>query len=421
MSSSSIATRARLSFLSLLLSGSVAAHEIGHQHEHVEGGWKARAGFVSDVDVRARLWNPRGKSPEEIESRAAYVEAFVDQGRTEKERESDAGIRGRYADAVVINALMPSGIGIQGVGRADFERAVNRNRDAGVSLLSVSTWAFPGVNDVSFEDTLAKTTAAADELDVVRATSVADVRRAKTAGKMAMIYNTQGADYTIDDLDRVDWSRDQGILVMNFTYNNDNALAGGGQNPENNGVTEQGKAFIKRLNEQRIVVDVSHSSDQTAIDASKYSTRPVLASHSNVKAIYDQGRNLSDEAIRAIAATDGAVCTVGVGIFLNERGTASMEEIAEHVNYVGELVGRKHTCYASDYSYTLGAFLRKFIPDVENYPPENGFGAPNQNASGGDIWGVARVLEDKYRWPEDDIRGFLGENLLRVYAANWGK
>ena len=55
----------------------------------------------------------------------------------------------------------------------------------------------------------------------------------------------------------------------------------------------------------------------------------------------------------------------------------------------------------------------------DKYPPEKGFGAPTQNAGGGDIWGVARVLEGKYKWSEKDIRGFLGENLMRVYKENW--
>ena len=65
------------------------------------------------------------------------------------------------------------------------------------------------------------------------------------------------------------------------------------------------------------------------------------------------------------------------------------------------------------------SFLQDFIAVVDKYPPEKGFAAPTQNANGGDIWGVARVLEDKYGWTEDDIRGFLGENLMRVYETVW--
>ena len=404
---------------SLAFAAIALAHEIGHEHEHIEGGWDAEAGFVSDVDMKARLWSPRGKTQAEIDARAEYIAEFFDAGRTAEERAADDEIKKRYAGAIVINSLMPSGVGIQGVGEDKFAEAVELNRGNGITLMSTSVWAFEGVNDVSFHDTLDRTNAQIDALGLVRAESTDDVRKAAAAGKMAIVFNSQGADFVIDDMDKVDWAKINGILIMNFTYNNDNALAGGGQSPTNLGVSELGKEMIRRMNEAGIVVDCSHSSDQACIDAARHSSKPVVASHSNVRTLYRQGRNVSDEAIRAIAATDGAICAVGVGIFLNGEGSATMESIAEHVEYVGNLVGRRYTCYASDYSYTYEAFLKGFLGDVDNYPPEKGFGAPTQNAGGRDIWGVARVLEDKYDWNEDDIRGFLGENLMRVYETNW--
>ena len=54
------------SALALLFTSTTGAHEIGHEHEHIEGGWNAKAGFVSDTDMTARLYNTRGKSQEEI-------------------------------------------------------------------------------------------------------------------------------------------------------------------------------------------------------------------------------------------------------------------------------------------------------------------------------------------------------------------
>lgn len=412
-------TRVLIIAMALFYSGFSTAHDIGHEHEHVDGGWNSAAGFVSDVDVEAKLWNPRGKSQTEIDARADYVAEFFDGGRTFEDREADNDIKARYRDAIVINALMPSGIGIQGVKDENFKAAVEHNRNNGVTLISTSVWAFEGVNDVSFQDTIDRTDAAIEVLNLVKVQSVEDIRRAKAEGKMAIMYNSQGADFVIDDLNQVKWAKDNGIQVMNFTYNNDNALAGGGQNPENNGVTELGKQFIERMNQEQVLPDCSHSSSQACIDMAKYSSTPVVASHSNVQSLFDTGRNISIEAIKAIAETEGAICTVGVGLFLNDEGSASMESIAAHVDYVGELVGRDHTCYASDYSYTYKAFLKAFIDVVDKYPPEKGFGAPTQNAGGRDIWGVARVLEGKYHWSEQDIRGFLGENLMRVYQANW--
>ena len=141
--------------------------------------------------------------------------------------------------------------------KENFKEAVDQNRDNDITLISTSVWAFEGVNDVSFQDTIDSTDAALEEFGLVKVESVEDIRRAKAEGKMAIMYNTQGADFVADDMDKVKWARDNGIKVMNFTYNNDNALAGGGQNPENNGVTEVGKQFIRRMNEERLVIDLS--------------------------------------------------------------------------------------------------------------------------------------------------------------------
>ncbi len=144
---------------SLILSGTALAHDIGHEHRHYESGWEAKAGFVSDTDIEAKLWNPRGKSQEEIDKRAAYIAHFFDAGRTAEERATDKEIRARYKDAIVINSLMPSGVGIQGVKEDKFVEAVNKNHDTGISLMSTSVWAFEGVNDESFQITIDKTDA----------------------------------------------------------------------------------------------------------------------------------------------------------------------------------------------------------------------------------------------------------------------
>ena len=59
------------------------------------------------------------------------------------------------------------------------------------------------------------------------------------------------------------------------------------------------------------------------------------------------------------------------------------------------------------------------VANVDVYPPEKGFGAPASNMAAEHIWDVVAILEDDYDWNEAEIRGYLGENLMRVYAANW--
>ena len=64
-------------------------------------------------------------------------------------------------------------------------------------------------------------------------------------------------------------------------------------------------------------------------------------------------------------------------------------------------------------------YYTRDIGNTDVYPPELGFGAPASNIAAEHIWDVAAILEDQHHWTETEIRGFLGENLMRVYQANW--
>ena len=119
--------------LALLVLPTLGCHAGGGTPTDIHPGYSDTADayevdgkVVSNVDIEARLWNPRGKSQEQIDQRAEYLGTFFDLGRTEEERAGDAEIRARYPDAVVINALMPSGVGIQGVQEEHYAEAVRR-------------------------------------------------------------------------------------------------------------------------------------------------------------------------------------------------------------------------------------------------------------------------------------------------------
>jgi microsomal dipeptidase-like Zn-dependent dipeptidase len=209
-----------------------------------------------------------------------------------------------------------------------------------MTLVSATAYAFPGDgDDAGVLRRIAASNEIVEELDMIIARSVDDIRQAKADGRMAVIFNAQGSDFAIDDMDIVKRVKDRGLQVANFVYNKDNALAGGGT-AQASGVTDLGKKFIAAANENGIVVDCSHSSNQTCIDAAKYSTKPILASHSCAYSLFNINRNISDEAIRAIGASGGNVCSTGVGVFLNKTGDASPEEFARHVAHVGNLIGR---------------------------------------------------------------------------------
>lgn len=399
----------------------ISAHEIGHEHEHVEGGWNAKAGFVSDTDITARLYNTRGRSEDIIVKRAVWLAEQYDLQRTPEQVLRAAEAREKYSDAIAINSILPASVGIIGNTYESFARGVKRNRDAGMTLASATVYAFPAAipEGKSAYDIIAASDEVIRDEGIIKVDATGDIRSAKAAGKMAVMYNTQGSDYVADDpAYHARASYENGIRTMNFTYNNNNMLAGGGTK-QDLGLTALGKQWVKEAQLANIVVDVSHSSNQAAIDAAAISKKPIIASHSNAKSVWDISRNMSDEAIKAVASTGGVVCPTGVGIFLNEEADASPERFVEHVVYIAELIGRDRLCFSTDYVHNILDYYKRDIANTEVYPPELGFGAPASNIAAEHIWDVAAILEDEHAWTETEIRGFLGENLMRVYAANW--
>ena len=411
------------SAISILFSFTVSAHEIGHDHEHVEDGWNAKAGFVSDTDVTATLYNTRGKSQEEIVKRAIWLAEQYDLKRTPEQIERAALARKKYDDAIAVNSILPASVGIIGNTPESFSRGVLRNLDAGMTLASATVYAFPAAipEDKTTYDVIAASDKVLADRGVVKVDGTDDIRNAKANSKMAMMYNTQGADYVADDLEfHADKSYRHGIRTMNFTYNNNNALAGGGTK-QDLGLTQLGERWVRAAQAANIVVDVSHSSNQAAIDAAAIATKPIIASHSNAMSVWEISRNMSDEALQAVASTGGVVCPTGVGIFLNEEADASPERFVEHVVYIADLIGRDGVCFSTDYVHNILDYYTRDIGNTDVYPPELGFGAPASNIAAEHIWDVAAILEDEHSWTEKEIRGFLGENLMRVYEANWKK
>ena len=373
---------------------------------------------VSNVDVHAPLWNPRGKSEERITARVEYLASVYDVVRTEAQQRRAAEARERYGGYIVINAMLPGSALIGGFPPEVFERAVRRNRDAGITMAAATVYAFPGDGETTILERIAASTEVVQGLGLEIGDGTEAIRRANAEGTTVVMFNSQGADYFIEEPELLEQVKEFGLLSSNFVYNRDNALAGGGA-AQASGVTDLGRTFIERANAVGVVVDCSHSSNQTCIDAASYSTKPVIMTHSNSSELYAVSRNVTDEAMLAIAASGGVVCNTGVGLFLNEELDASPEEYAKHVVYTADLIGRDRSCFSTDYVHNIYEYLLGFVGNVDVYPPEKGFGGPTSNLGPENIWDVVGILEDQYGWSEQDIIGFLGENLMRVYEATW--
>ena len=144
--------------------------------------------------------------------------------------------------------------------------------------------------------------------DLMIATSVADIRRAKRLGKVAALMGIEGGHAIEDSLPTLREFYRLGVRYMTLTWNNTNNWADAGRGEKkHNGLSEFGKEVVREMNRLGMLIDVSHVSDKTMSDALDVSKAPVIASHSSARALSDVPRNIPDDLLKRIAKNGGVV------------------------------------------------------------------------------------------------------------------
>ncbi len=366
--------------------------------------------------------------PTEEKDFPEYIEYLVEvaEPRTAVERAKDAEMMKRYKDALVVDALFVGGPGFPaGFTEAQYEEAVQHSIDNKYGFISSTITNGPPEDTAEIVMERMKNVNAYWKKNSKRFRQVqnsSDVYEAKKNGQIAVMHNFQSMMPLEEDLSNIEKYYDLGLRQMNFTYNIDTPYADGGvsnYDETDEGVTELGAKAIREMNRLGIVVDASHSSNQTAIQAAMLTDKPMMLSHSNLMTFQPIGRNVSDEAVKAVASTGGVICLTFIGGFLNPKGEARPYDMAKQFEYIKNLVGAECTCVGPDYVYNYAETLLWILKNPKNFPIEMGYATPSHMGKPGEIWGVVRELEDTFGWTEDEIKGFLGGNLMRVYKANF--
>ncbi|MCC6945242.1 MAG: membrane dipeptidase [Thermomicrobiales bacterium] len=255
---------------------------------------------------------------------------------------------------------------------------------------------------------------------LIKATTAGDIRRAKAKGKCAGFVSTQNTIDIGTDLNRLDQYYYMGMRMIQLTYNSVNFVAGGCTDRVDCGVTDFGVKFIKRMNELGMIVDISHCGRQTTLDACALSSAPVVASHTSADGLYRHDRAKSDEELRAIAASGGCIGVYLVSMFLSGKQVSTVEDFLDHVDYIANLVGPEFVGIGSDWPMQAPEWgvqrLAEWVLDI-GFRPEHRVGAL-VNVQGFDDYrdfsNITRGLVSR-GYSDDQIRGILGENFLRVF------
>ena len=357
-----------------------------------------------------------------------YIKYLVDvaEPRTAEERNADSEMQARFKDTLVADSLFVGGPGFPaGFTPEQYEGAIQHSIDNQFDFVSAT------ISNGPPEDTPEVVIKRMQEVNkywkkqsdrYLQVQSFEDIMTAKKQGKLAVMHNFQSMMPLGEDLANIEKFYKLGLRQMNFTYNIDTPYADGGVSNDDKtdeGVKELGAQAIKEMNRLGIVVDCSHSSDKTCIEAAMLTRKPMMMSHSNLMTFQPIGRNVSDQAIKAVAATGGVICVNFIGGFLNPEGLARPFDIAKQVHYIRNLAGVEATCSGSDYVFNYAETLMWILKNPENFPPSMGYATPSHMGKPGEVWGVVRELIETYGWTDDEISGFLGGNLLRLYQANW--
>ncbi|HET9479977.1 MAG TPA: dipeptidase, partial [Pyrinomonadaceae bacterium] len=156
--------------------------------------------------------------------------------------------------------------------------------------------------------------------DLMLATSVADIRRAKRLNKIAALMGIEGGHAIEDSLAALREFYRLGVRYMTLTWNNTNNWADAGRGEKKHGgLSDFGREVVREMNRLGMLVDVSHVSDETMSDALDVSKAPIIASHSSARALSDVSRNIPDDLLKRIAKNGGVVCVNFYSAFVDVK------------------------------------------------------------------------------------------------------
>lgn len=173
-----------------------------------------------------------------------------------------------------------------------------------------------------------------------------DAVRAAGEGKAAAFLSVEGGEILDCSIENLEKAYNLGVRAVILTWNFENLLSGSNDEGSDKGLTELGRRFVRRCQQLGVIVDVSHLSEPGFWDVMEISQKPVIASHSNAKAVWGNKRNLTDWQFKAIANTGGVV---GINLYSDFLGAeADVDTATEHIEHLLQLGGERHIAIGAD-------------------------------------------------------------------------
>lgn len=175
-------------------------------------------------------------------------------------------------------------------------------------------------------------------------------RRRDRPDLVAGLLALEGLHALEGDLRNLDALAQAGFRMMGLTHLHDNAIGGSSTGLEKGGLTSFGRQVVQCLDERQLIIDLAHASEALIDDVLVATGRPVVVSHTGVRATCATPRNLSDRHVRAVAARGGLI---GVGTWSSVVGGRTPAAIARAMRHVADLVGAEHVALGTDFDGTV--------------------------------------------------------------------
>ncbi|CAM9994926.1 unnamed protein product [Ectocarpus sp. 12 AP-2014] len=247
-----------------------------------------------------------------------------------------------------------------------------------------------------------------------------DILRAQQAGKVGIFFGAQNCSPIEDDIDMVAVLRQLGLLIMQLTYNNQSLLACGCYESEDSGITRFGRQVIREMNRVGMVIDMSHSSERSTLEAIEISERPVIISHANPSFFHAAKRNKSDKVLQAIAESDGLLGFSAYPFHLKNGPDCTLEDYCDMIARTVDMMGIKHVGLGTDLCQHQPTTVLEWMRNGR-WSKEMDYGEGSANNAG---WPQPLAwLRDSRDFPNliDGLRikGFGDEEIARIMGRNW--
>jgi len=266
----------------------------------------------------------------------------------------------------------------------------------------------------------------------------ADFLRAKREGKFAIVLDCQDASilgtpgYANSSLnmDNLSMFYAKGLRVLQLTYTLNNGLGTGYADAYDAGLSRFGIAVVEEMNRLGMLIDTSHSSEKTTLDAISRSQRPVAVTHAGCYSLYPDKRNKSDLVIRRLADKGGYLGIYNMTLWMTEAATSSAETIVDHIDHAVKVGGIDLVGFGSDHEpngddrsqAAKATEMSNFVSRNKGWPggePIRGH-VTASDMDGPERLNVLAHALGRRGYRSGQIEKVMGANFMRVFQATCG-